>query len=43
MCAQTSAGKEYVTHHRGVQDKEHEPSGDVVQLKRELHVRGFTI
>lgn len=43
MRAQTSAGKEYVTHHSRVQDKEYESTGDVVQLKRQFHGRRFTI
>ena len=39
MCAQTGTGKEYVAHHSRVQDKEHEPTGDVMQLKRQFHGR----
>ena len=43
MRAQIGAGEEYVAHHSRVQDEEHQPTRDVMQLKRQFHGRCVTI
>ena len=41
MRAQIGAGEEYVAHHSRVQDEEHQPTRDVMQLKRQFHERAL--